>query len=310
MKKRILPLLALAIPALLTAQAPADRKVIDKFCGCFDVEFKYAETFAPDIDYKFHERDETPPVAELSLAIEQTDKKVVIQHLLLVNDSIIVKHWREDWTYENPVIWKYTGDRTWVKETLKPEQVKGKWTQTIWEVSDEPRYQGFSQFVNMDNRIIWQSTADAPLPRREYSVRSDYNILKRTNRMNISDSGYLHEQDNVKIIRKDGKDIVLVEEKGLNSYKRIDNKVCSPALKYWEKNKGYWEKVRSAWEQQISNSTVIKLQQKVDGKFLHEYLLTLAKDYATKKVSEADIDKRIKAELSRFVISNDHAVVN
>jgi hypothetical protein len=308
MKKKILPVLALAIPALLAAQAPADRKVIDKFCGCFEVEFKYAETFAPDIDYKFHERDETSPVAELSLAIEQTDKKVVIQHLLLVNDSIVVKHWREDWTYENPVIWKYTGERTWVKEILKPEQVKGKWTQTIWEVSDEPRYQGFSQFVNLDNRILWQSTTDAPLPRREYSVRNDYNILKRTNRMNITDSGYLHEQDNVKIIRKDGKDVVLVEEKGLNSYKRIDNKSCSPALKYWEKNKGYWEKVRSAWEQQINSSTVIKLQQKVDGKFLHEYLMALAKDYSSKKVTEADIDQRIKAELGKFFISNDHAL--
>lgn len=308
MKKKILPVLALAIPALLAAQAPADRKVIDKFCGCFEVEFKYAETFAPDIDYKFHERDETPPVAELSLAIEQTDKKVVIQHLLLVNDSIVVKHWREDWTYENPVIWKYTGDRTWIKEILKPEQVKGKWTQTIWEVSDEPRYQGFSQFVNLDNRILWQSTTDAPLPRREYSVRNDYNILKRTNRMNITDSGYLHEQDNVKIIRKDGKDVVLVEEKGLNSYKRIDNKPCSPALKYWEKNKGYWEKVRSAWEQKINSSTVIKLQQKVEGKFLHEYLMTLAKDYAAKKVAEADIDQRIKTELGKFFINNDHAL--
>ena len=309
MKKILLPVVALALPILLNAQSPADRKVIDKFCGCFDVEFKYAETFAPDGDYKFHERDETPPVAELSLAIEQTDKKVVIQHLLMVSDSIVVKHWREDWTYENPVIWKYTGDRTWVKETLKPEQVKGKWTQTIWEVSDEPRYQGFSQFINIDNKIIWQSTTDAPLPRREYTVRNDYNILKRTNRMNITDSGYLHEQDNVKIIRKNGKDEILVEEKGLNSYKRIDSKVCSPALKYWEKNKGYWEKVRSAWEQQINSSTVIKLQHKVDGRMLHDYLMVLAKDYSTKKVAESDIDSRIKAELGKFVISNDQAAI-
>ena len=309
MKKILLPVVALALPILLNAQSPADRKVIDKFCGCFDVEFKYAETFAPDGDYKFHERDETPPVAELSLAIEQTDKKVVIQHLLMVSDSIVVKHWREDWTYENPVIWKYTGDRTWVKETLKPEQVKGKWTQTIWEVSDEPRYQGFSQFINIDNKIIWQSTTDAPLPRREYTVRNDYNILKRTNRMNITDSGYLHEQDNVKIIRKNGKDEILVEEKGLNSYKRIDSKVCSPALKYWEKNKGYWEKVRSAWEQQINSSTVIKLQHKVDGRMLHDYLMVLAKDYSTKKVAESDIDSRIKAELGKFVISTVQAAI-
>jgi len=309
MKKILVPILALAIPCLLTAQAPADRKVIDNFCGCFDVDFKYAETFAPNGDYKYHERDETPAGTELSLAIEQTDKRVVIQHLLVINDSVIVKHWREEWTYENPVIWKYTGDRTWVKETVKAEQVKGKWTQTIWEVSDEPRYQGFSQFVNMDNKLIWQSTADAPLPRREYSVRSDYNILKRTNRMNITDSGYVHEQDNVKINRANGKDVVLVEEKGLNTYKRIDNKLCNPALKYWDKNHVYWDKVRKAWENYIATTNVIKLKFKVDGKLLHEYLYALNKDYNSKKVAEADIDTRIKAEMEKFVIGNDHAAL-
>ena len=34
------------------------------------------------------------------------------------------------------------------KRNITCEQVKGKWTQTVWEVADEPRYQGFSQFVN------------------------------------------------------------------------------------------------------------------------------------------------------------------
>lgn len=309
MNKILVSIAALAISGIVTAQAPADRKVIDNFCGCFDVDFKYAETFAPNGEYKFHERDETPAGTELSLPIEQTDKKVVIQHLLVINDSVIVKHWREEWTYENPVIWKYTGDRTWVKETLKAEQVKGKWTQTIWEVSDEPRYQGFSQFVNMDNKILWQSTADAPLPRREYSVRSDYNILKRTNRMNITDSGYVHEQDNVKINRVNGKDVVLVEEKGLNTYKRIDHKLCNPAIRYWEKNHAYWDKVRKAWESYVASTNVIKLKFKVDGKLLHEYLYALNKDYNTKKVSEADIDKRIRAEMEKFVIGNDQASV-
>ncbi|RYH09545.1 hypothetical protein EON65_40040, partial [archaeon] len=125
-----------------------------------------------------------------------------------------MKHWREEWTYENPVYWRYKGDRLWVKEILKPEDVKGKWTQSVWEVSDEPRYQGLSQFVNLDNKIIWQSTTDAPLPRREYSVRSDYNILKRTNRINIVENGYVHEQDNIKIQRANGEDKILVEEKG------------------------------------------------------------------------------------------------
>ena len=282
-------------------QAPQDRKIIDKLCGCFEVAFKYAETFAPSADYKFHEREEIGGTAELALPIEVSDKKFVIQHLLVVSPTVIVKHWREEWTYENPVLWRYKGDRTWVKEKVPAEQVKGKWTQTVWEVADEPRYQGFSQFVNLDGKIIWQNTTDAPLPRREYSVRNDYNILKRTNRMNITDNGYVHEQDNQKIIRSNGTDKLLVEEKGLNTYKKINEKECVLAVEYWEKNKDYWGKVRKVWADYIATHDTISLKNKIDNKFLHEYLIDLAKEYAAKKVTDADIDGRIKTEITRFI---------
>lgn len=287
------------------AQVSEDRKIIDKLCGCFEVSFKYAETFSPSADYKFHDREEIGGTAELALPIEVSDKKVVIQHLLVVSPTIIVKHWREEWTYENPVIWKYKGDRTWVKETLPAEQVKGKWTQTIWEVADEPRYQGYSQFVNLDGKIIWQNTTDAPLPRREYSVRSDYNILKRTNRLNIGTDGYLHEQDNQKIVRSNGTDKLIVEEKGLNNYKKIEEKECDAARKYWEENKEYWGKVRKAWEDYINANDAITLKNKIDDKLLHEYLLAMAKDYAAKKISDAEIDTRIKTEINRFIVPSE-----
>jgi hypothetical protein len=284
-----------------SAQAPADRSTIDKLCGCFEVDFKYAETFSPDPNYAYHNREETGGTAELALPIEVSDRRIVIQHLLIVSPTMVVKHWREEWTYENPVIWKYEGDRVWVKQTLSPEKVKGKWTQTVWEVADEPRYQGISQFVELDGRVIWQSTADAPLPRREYSVRNDYNVLTRTNRMNITDSGYVHEQDNRKVIRAGGMDKLLVEEKGLNTYRRIPESECQAARDYWEKNKEYWGQVRDAWEQYLAKHDRVSLKNKIDGKFLHEYLLALSRDYADRKVAREDIKGRIGAEISRFV---------
>ncbi len=308
MKRVISFAIAAAVCLAVKGQAQQDKKIIDKLCGCFEVDFKYAETFSPNPDYKYHDREETGGTAELALPIEVSDKKIVIQHLLIVSPTMVVKHWREEWTYENPVIWKYKGDRTWVKETVPAEQVKGKWTQTVWEVADEPRYQGFSQFVNLDGKTIWQSTTDAPLPRREYSVRSDYNILKRTNRMNIGDSGYLHEQDNQKIIRAGGADKLLVQEKGLNTYKRIDEKECAAAREYWEKNSGYWGKVRKIWADYISTHTSISLKNKIDDKFLHEYLINLSKEYLSKKVAETEIDGKIKTEINRFIGQNEKGV--
>lgn len=308
MKKIIGSAIVVLMAVSAGAQVPQDRARIDKLCGCFEVEFKYAETFSPDKNYKYHDREEISGGTELTLPIEVSDRKIVMQHLLVITDSMIIKHWREEWTYENPVVWKYQGDKVWTKQVLSPEQVKGKWTQTVWEVSDEPRYQGYSQWVSLDNKVIWQNTTDAPLPRREYSTRSDYNILKRTNRLSINDSGYIHEQDNQKIIRKDGTDKLLAEEKGINSYKRLDDKQCAAAKYYWEKNKVFWTKVRKTWEDYISTQNTISLKTKVDGKVLNEYLFALAKDYADKKISDKDIDARIKAEVFRFIGHDDKAV--
>jgi hypothetical protein len=126
--------------------------------------------------------------------------------------------------------------------------------------------------------------------------------------LNITDSGYLHEQDNQKIIRYGDADQLLVEEKGHNRYKRIADKECAVAKEYWEKNKNYWSKVRKFWADYTSTHNIIELKNKIDGKLLHEYLLALAKEYTEKKLSDVEIDSRIKAEISRFIGPEDKAV--
>ncbi|MBC7873685.1 MAG: hypothetical protein H7Y01_06805 [Ferruginibacter sp.] len=236
--KRIIGLMT-AVILIVTAQAkfPIGKQNVEKLCGCFEVEFKYAETFSPNPAYKFHEREEISGGTELIFPVEVGDKKIVMQHLLVITDSTIIKHWREDWTYENLVIWKYKGNKVWVKEQLTAEQVRGKWTQSVWEVSDAPRYQGASEWINTDGKTFWQNTADAPLPRREYTIRYDYNILKRTNRIILTNDGWVHEQDNQKIIRDKATEKLLAEEKGINSYKKVEDSKCSAAKVYWGKNK-------------------------------------------------------------------------
>jgi hypothetical protein len=316
--KRITGLLATVILGL-TVQAQvstakqnssAGRQQVDKLCGCFEVEFKYAETFSPDANYKYHDREEISGGIELIMPVEVSDKKIVMQHLLVVTDSMIIKHWREDWSYENSEIWKYRGDKVWVKEQLKPEQVKGKWTQSVWEVSDAPRYQGASEWINIDGKATWQNTADAPLPRREYSVRSDYNVLRRTNRLILTDSGWIHEQDNQKIIRKGTNDKLLVEEKGINAYKRVDDKLCAPAKAYWEKNKEFWTKVRKAWENYVATHNTIELKTQVNGKMLHDYLFALAKDYATGKLKASEADAKISSSIDEFMGHDTKTALN
>jgi hypothetical protein len=310
MKKLYGILATLTLAATAVGQTAKDKQLVDKLCGCFEVEFKYAETFSPDKNYKYHDREEISGGVELVFPVETTDKRIVMQHLLVITDSIIIKHWREDWTYENPVMWKYKGDKVWVKEQLKPEDVAGKWTQSVWEVSDAPRYQGAAEWTKLDGKLFWQNTTDAPLPRREYSVRSDYNILRRTNRLVLNDNGYVHEQDNQKIIRKDGNDKVLVEEKGINSYKRLDEKECAAAKNYWEKNKDYWTRVRKTWEAHTNANNRIELKTQVNGKPLHDYLFELSKEYAAGKIKPAEVDAKIKSTVESYFGQDDKKVAS
>jgi hypothetical protein len=291
--KKIVGMALLIVSALLNAQSPKDKQNIDKLCGCFDVQFKYAETFSPDPEYKFHERDEISSGIEYIFPVDISEKQLVLQHLLVISDSMIIKHWREDWSFENPV--------TWVKEQLDPEQMKGKWTQSVWEVSDAPRYQGVSEWIHTDGKIFWQNTTDAPLPRREYSVRNDYNVLRRSNRIIITDSGWIHEQDNQKIIRNGGQDKLLVEEKGINSYKRLDDKYCAVAKSFWEKNKEYWTKVRKVWEDYTATHLVIELKTQVNGRTLHDYLFEQAKDFAAGKIKATEVDSKIRALIEGYI---------
>lgn len=301
-KKIIASLVMLAWIAGAQAQKVKDKQFVDKLCGCFEVEFKYAETFSPDEEYQYHKRERIVAGAELAFPIENDKKKIVIQHLLIISDSMIVKHWREDWTYEDPVTWQFQGDNVWTKTLLAPREVKGKWSQGVWEVSDAPRYFGASNWVEQDGKIVWQNTTDAPLPRREYSKRSDYNILRRTNRLVIDgDKGYIHEQDNKKVLRKNGQDELIAEEKGINSYVRKPDSDCDAGRAYWEKTKDYWSSVRKVWDEYLATHDKVTLKNKVDGKVMHDYLFAMAKDYSTGSLKPDDTQKSLQDLLGKFV---------
>ncbi len=296
-------LLGIAIAAMLSAPAIAQngKENIDKICGCFEVSFKYAETFAPEKDYKFHDREQIMGVTELALPLVNTDKKVVIQHLLVMGNGTIVKHWREDWTYENPVQWVYKGDKVWEKVTLPAADVKGKWSQSVWEVTDAPRYQGSAPWQLVNGHMIWENTADAPLPRREYTQRSDYNILNRTNRLVITDKGYDHNQDNKKIIRANGTDKLLVEERGLNGYERVDKEDCAAGEKYWEEYKGFWLALEQEWEKVLNAKDQIRLTEKVGDEDLMTRLFSMADEWKEKKLTASDVNAKVGAVLAKHI---------
>ncbi|CAL2095881.1 conserved exported protein of unknown function [Tenacibaculum sp. 190524A02b] len=277
MKKLIVGSLVLLSSVTINAQKKKDKEAIKKMCGCFEVTFNFAETFnySKDSLYK-PSKNKVAKALEWAGLIEDETNKVSIQHLLQVGNPAkpsIVKHWRQDWVYQNTDFYMYNGDNEWLYETKPKSAVKKQWTQKVYQVDDSPRYEGSGSWVHIDGKSYWENTTDAPLPRREYTKRSDYNVTVRGNRHEITDYGWLHDQDNKKVIRKKGEDdFVLAHEKGYNTYVKVDDNRCKAAQEWWKKNTNKWQIVRNKWEEVYGRNSKLLLEKKVKNKALYKHL--------------------------------------
>ncbi len=266
-----------------------DQKAIKSMCGCYEVKFNFAETFKYSKDTVNYKPSKTKHDYALEWVelLENQPNKIVMQHLLIVGDDAIVKHWRQDWLYENTDFYQFYKDRTWNFKKLSPKEVKGQWTQKVYQVDDSPRYEGTATWVHYDGRHSWENTTDAPLPRREHTVREDYNVLKRTNVHEITPTGWIHDQDNDKIVRSDkGQDILLAQEKGHDVYTKVDDSKCKAAQKYWAENSKLWKIVRDKWETVYKNDKNLSLEKAVDKQPLFMKLFDLKPDASKEEVSK------------------------
>ena len=273
-----------------------DIEAIKSMCGCYKVEFNFAETFAPDKDYKFHDNYRAGAL-EYVHPVEESNDKIVLQHLLVIGDTMIIKHWRQDWAYENTDFYMFDKSNTWKYVSKPASEVKGQWTQKVYQVDDGPRYEGSATWVHVDGKHYWENTTDAPLPRREFSKRDDYNVMKRKNRQEITDYGWVHEQDNQKIIREDTGDEVLAWEKGWNSYKKTDESKCQVAKDWWNKHQAYWADVRAVWDELFATQQTLAFNMKVEDKILFQRIFALGDEVQQENLTSAQTREKIKEVL-------------
>lgn len=270
-----------------------DTESILDMCGCYEISFNFAETFAPDKDYEFHDNYKSGAL-EYVFPVSQEKNKIVLQHLLIIGDTMIIKHWRQDWLYENQDLYVYKKDNTWKPKNLSSDQVKGQWTQKVFQVDDSPRYEGSGSWVHVDGKHYWESKADAPLPRREFSKRSDYNVTVRKNRQEITDYGWVHEQDNNKVIRSEKEDKLLACEKGWNTYKKTENNKCDVAKVWWAENNQYWADVRITWDELFASKEVVSINMKVEDKIMFQRLFALGDQVKGTDYNSIETKQKIK----------------
>ena len=271
-----------------------DYNAVKSMCGCYNVEFNFAETFSYSKDSLYQaSKVKNDKALEWVQVVEDTPSKISLQHILIVGDSAnhyIIKHWRQDWLYENQDFMMYDHDNKWTYVQKSPMDVAGQWTQKVFQVDDSPRYEGSATWVHVDGKSYWENETSAPLPRREYTKRSDYNVTLRRNRHEITPFGWVHDQDNDKIIRSsDGDDVLLAQEKGFNSYTKIDNSKCIYGQDWWLENKDKWSVIRSVWDEVYTSGDNLSLKQQIDGVRLYQELFGLDVD-----VKKSKVEKKLK----------------
>jgi len=256
-----------------------DVEAIKSMCGCYEVTFKFAETFNYSKDSTY-----TPSKNKIAYAVEWIDltyidkNNLIIQHILQMgkdSNAYIMKHWRQDWNYQNREFLIYDHNNIWNKLEANYNSTKRQWTQKVFQVDDSPRYEGSASWAYIDDKIFWENNVDAPLPRRERSIRSDYNVLNRGNRIEITNEGWIHKQNNQKILRSDtANDVLIASEYGINSYVKINNERCKYAKIWWNKKSEKWKIVRKEWELVFEQNDTISLKPNHEGKPLWEYLFS------------------------------------
>lgn len=258
----------------LNAQNKKDSEAIKKMCGCFEIDFNFAETFQFSNDSNYlKSKNYNAKAIEYAKLIKDDKGHISIQHLLVM-DNYVIKHWRQDWIYQNRNLLKYDANNSWKHVLKSKKDVKGQWTQKVFQVDDSPRYEGTSSWVHVDGKSYWENSSYAPLPRREYTKRNDYNILIRGNRHEIVDEGWIHDQDNYKVVKdsESNAEVIIAAEKGFSTYTKVDESKCSMAINWWNDNNAKWSHVRNKWNSIYSKNEDISLNRTVKDKPLFLYL--------------------------------------
>ena len=241
---------ALAQEATTDPSFQKDREAILAMAGDYKVTFDFRETVPLTEGYELKD-DKLSGGYESVRVIEDTGTFISLQHILVVGEEgeeFPIKHWRQDWTYEPSQVLSFVGGNAWELRAVSEEDAAGAWAQEVYQVDDSPRYGAVGDWSH-DNAVSqWTPPAEwRPLPRRDMTTRDDYDTVLAVNRHTITPFGWVHEQNNSKLVLDEDPN-VLVREIGVNTYRKDDGYPVEVAEAYWDATKDYWAGVRAEWE--------------------------------------------------------------
>jgi hypothetical protein len=214
----------------------------------------------------------------LEMRIVQQDGKV--------SEPMVTKHWRQDWQYQPAQIVEYQGNDRWQRRALASGEGLKRWVQTVYQVDESPRYASLGKWHHTGSFSTWQSGETwRPLPRREWSIRSDYQVLAGTNRHTIIADGWVQEENNLKAVLTAARELdpsrpFVAREYGVARYERIRDADFAEADRYYDATKEFWDQVRDRWSKVFADRGTVTLRGPVDKLGLFQPLFAHAEAIA------------------------------
>ncbi len=199
-----------------------------------------------------------------------------------VSEPMVTKHWRQDWTYQPRYVVEYKGNDRWERRRLTSMEVSRRWVQTVYQVDESPRYASLGTWQHTGSFSSWQSGETwRPLPRREWSVRQDYQVLAGTNRHTIIPTGWVQEESNLKAVLTAERELdtsrpYVAREYGVARYQRIRDADFAAADEYYGRTKQFWDQVRDRWSKVFAERGTVTLKGPVDKLGLFQPLFAQA----------------------------------
>ena len=289
-----------------------DRRAILAMAGDYRTSFDFIETigftesYQPRAPYQSWGTERVYVVANEPEFVSL--QHIIVMHFLdadgFESDAMVVKHWRQDWQYEDAEVHAFQGRGAFARRVLDQASQKGAWTQTVFQVDDSPRYEAVGRWTHAPGVSYWQSDdRRRPLPRREFSVRDDYQALYGSHRITITPAGWTQEEDALKLVldennRPSSSQPYLAREAGLSRYDRVLDYDFSAGDEYWQNTGAFWSRVRHYWDALYKAESAFSFVKSAEGMPMFMALFGMAGQGFE---SEADMDTAIAALLASYV---------
>ena len=248
-----------------------DRRAILAMAGPYRVSFDFLEV----VRFDRRLQQDAPYQSwgtEYVFVAEDRPHFIALQHVLVMrmlldggkaSEPMVVRHWRQEWRYQPEALLAYEGRDTWALRAVPAAARRGTWSQSVLQVDDSPRYAALGRWQHAGGVSTWLSDETwRPLPRREFSVRKDYQVLVGTNRHTITPDGWLQEENNLKLALDGARH--LAREYGVARYQRIRDYDFGPGERYFTRTEPFWAEVRAAWRDIAARAPRFTLRAPVD----------------------------------------------